>query len=372
MRYVTILFAAFCGLFLAVAPALAEPAPRALLVASGHGDGGRSRPGFEMDEFAQAWAVFRDNGFEVDVASPAGGAVQPDEYEADKSYNQRILADAAAMQALGQTIDTEAADPNAYSAIYVLGGGGAMFDLYADGALQALIARAYAQGAVVGGVCHGPAVLANVRLPGGRHLVEGRRVTGFSNAEEEMFGERWSASYPTLLETALRARGAAFEQGPAMLPHVVADGRLVTGQNPFSTARTVEAMVRALGREPARREPYADERSLILVGRFLAGERAQAAAELAAAPAAHDVMLIGIYGDILAAQAGQDAAKLRTALELMELAAARLWEPRLELSMASVERRLGNAAGARQRAERVLAREPANEPARRLLASLAE
>lgn len=370
MQRLLILFAALCSLIM---PQFASAAaPRALLLASGHGDGGRTRPGFEMDEFAQAWAVFRDNGFEVDVASPRGGRVEPDEYEADKSYNARILADAAAMRALGSTLTTAAADPGDYEAIYVLGGGGAMFDLYADPALQALIARAYAEGAVVGGVCHGPAVLANVRLPGGGYLVQGRRVTGFTNAEEEMFGERWSGSYPILLETAMRDRGARFEQGAAMLPHVVADGRLVTGQNPFSTARTVEAMISAAGRRPVAREPYADERSLILVGRFLAGERERAAAELAAAPSAHDVMLIGIYGDILAAQAGDDSAGLGTALELMELAAARVWEPRLELSMAGVERRLGRVAEARRRAERVLAREPTSEPARRLLAGLAE
>jgi hypothetical protein len=243
-----------------------------------------------------------------------------------------------------------------------------MFDLFNDPALQSLLADAYTAGAVVGGVCHGPAVLANVRFSDGRYLVAGRHVTGFSNAEERLFGERWSTSYPALLETALRARGARFESGAPMLPHVISDGRLVTGQNPFSTAMTVEAMLRALGREPRRRDLYPDERSLLLVSRFLGGNQA-VAAELAANPGAHDVMLIGIYGNILVQQAGSDRDKLRTALALMELAASHRWEPRLELSIASAEQKVGSTVEARRRVERVLQRDPQSESARRLLAS---
>ena len=357
-----------------LAPAVhAEPQARALLVVSGHGrDQGQTRPGFEMDEFAQAWAIFRDNGLAVDVASPAGGAVEPDEFERDKPYNIRILADPDAVRALTATLATSAVDPGAYAAVYVLGGGGAMFDLYADPALQALLGAAYEAGAVVGGVCHGPAVLANVRLSDGRALVAGRRVTGFTNAEEEVFGERWADTYPMLLENAMNASGARFEQGPLMLPHVVADGRLVTGQNPYSTAQTVEAMLTAMGRRPIAREPYADERSLLLVDRFLAGDTAGAAAALAAAPDAHDIPLIGIYGDIVAAQAGGDSDRLGTALALMELAGSRVWHPRLELAMAEVEHRLGRTPAARERTQRVLARRPDLEAARRLLTSLEE
>jgi putative intracellular protease/amidase len=354
-----------------ISPAVhAEPA-RVLLVVSGHGrDQGRTSPGFEMDELAQAWAVFRDNGFAVELASPAGGAVEPGEYEPDKSYNARLLADAEAMRWIGATRTTASVDPRDYAAIYVLGGGGAMFDLYADPALQALLARAYEAGAVVGGVCHGLAVFANVRLSNGAYLVEGRRLTGFTNAEEEVFGERWSATYPMLLQNALAARGALFEQAPLMLPHVVADGRIVTGQNPFSTALTVEAMLRAMGREPVAREPYADERSLLLVARFLRGERAEAVAALAARPEAHDIQLIGIYGDIVAATAGEDRDRLAAALALMEMAAARLFHPRLELAMAGVEQRLGRTPAARERLERVLERNPDMEAARQLLATL--
>src|SRR4028119_315747 len=111
MRSFFISLAVLFGMLLAP-PAQAEPASKILLVVSGHGrDQGRTRPGFEMDEFAQAWAVFRDNGFAVDVASPAGGAVEPDAFETDKPYNVRILADAEATRALAATRTTAGIDP---------------------------------------------------------------------------------------------------------------------------------------------------------------------------------------------------------------------------------------------------------------------
>lgn len=372
MRILLFAFILFCGALNSSA-VHAGPAQsgKILLVASGHGrDEGRTQPGFEMDEFAQAWAVFRDNGFEVELASPSGGPVQADKFDVGKPYNARALADPKAMRQLGATIATGSVDPSRYAAVYVLGGGGAMFDLFADPALQKLLAANYEAGGVVGGVCHGPAVFSAVRLSDGRFLVDGRRVTGFTNDEEKLFGERWSSSYPLLLETGLRDRGARFEQGAVMLPFVVADGRLVTGQNPFSTALTAEAMVRAMGREPITRQPYADERSLLLVARFLKGERQQAASELGAETKGYDVPLIGVYGDILAAQAGKDAARLETALSLMHLAASKVWHPRLELAIAGAEHRSGLTPAARRRVERVLEKKPDMAAARALLSSL--
>lgn len=370
MRLFLIFLLLACSL---AAPAFAAPAGKVLLVASGHGrDQGKARPGFEYDEFAQAWLVFRSSGFAVEVASPAGGAVEADAYEADKPYNARVLADPAARAALAATRATASVQAGEHDAIYLLGGGGAMFDLAADPALKALLASAWEKGAVIGGVCHGPAVLADVRLAGGRFLVEGRRVTGFTNAEEAAFGERWSKSYGRLLEDGLKGAGARFEQGPVMLPHVVADGRLVTGQNPFSTALAAEAMIRATGREPAPRTPWSDERSLLLVGRMLAGRQAEAEAELAAAPDAHDLMLIGMYGNQLAAQAAGDPAQAEKALAIMQLAAARVWHPRLELAMAEAERSAGRMPQARERLRRLLTRQPDLTPARRLLEAMPE
>lgn len=367
MRLVKIGLALVCSIFLA-APAIAAPVKKVLIVVSSEGrDHGKTRPGFEFDEFAQAWSIFTANGFEVEVASPAGGAAEADEFERDKVYNAPVVANLQAQKWLSATKATRSVAAAAYAGVYVIGGGGAMFDVFRDKALHKLLAESYEAGAILGGVCHGPAVFANVRLSSGSPLVKGRRITGFTNAEESGFGKRWASSYPVFLETALEAQGAIFEQAGVMLPFVVADGRLVTGQNPFSTALSVEAMITAMGKIPVARTPYPDERSLLLVAKYLDGKAEEAGAELAAAPESYDAMLIGIYGTIVAGEAGAGADRLAEGLGLMELAVSRVSNPRLEMAMAETEHRLGRASAAKARINRILAVAPEHEGARKLL-----
>ena len=63
----------------------------------------------------------------------------------------------------------------------------------------------------------------------------GRHMTGFCDEEEAAFGKRRAAQFPFALEARLRELGAQWQEAPLMMPKVVVDGRLVTGQNPFST-----------------------------------------------------------------------------------------------------------------------------------------
>lgn len=358
---------------LAPASLCAAPAQQVLLVVSSHGkDHGRAQPGFEFDEFAQAYTLFRDNGLEVDVASPQGGKVEADPYDPKKPYNARVLGDEQAMAKLGATRATGSVQPGNYAAVFVIGGKGAMFDLPKDTALQALIARIYEAGGVIGAVCHGPAALVDVRLADGSLLVAGKAVTGFTNEEEMLFGKTWAKTYAFLLEDALRARGARFAEADIMLPFVQVDGRIVTGQNPFSTPLAVEATLRAMGRTPTVRAPYADERSLQLIARFLKGETAWAKAELAAQRQDYDASLIGMYGYARTQDPAADTQVLAAALALMELAAPYFATPRLELAMAQTEHRLGSTAAARQRIEKLLAQKPDMEEAKTFLATLKE
>lgn len=317
------------------------PAPRVLIVVSGHGaDAGKTRPGFEMDELAQAYAVFADNGLSVDIASPAGGTVTADEHDPDKPYNKRFLGDAAAVAKLGQTRALAKVVTEDYAAVFLVGGKGAMFDLPVNADLKTLLAKTHDAGGVVGAVCHGPAALANVPLAGGKTLVRGRRVTGFSNEEELLFGKRWAAQFPVLLEDGLRGAGGQFSAAPMMLSHVVMDGKLVTGQNPYSTPAAAEAVVRAMGRTPVARQPWSDERSIALVGRILAGEGAEARRLLAAAPGDYDVALIAMWGFYRAKAAGNDRAALARAVEVMEIAQPHYAEPRLAAAITENRTRL--------------------------------
>lgn len=355
-------------LLLLVLPAFAWASPTVLIVLSGEGrDAGKTRPGYEFDELSQAWLIFKANGLSVQVASPQGGAIEADKYNPDEPFNAALLADAGAMDQLANTRrigDLHASD---YAAIYVVGGKGAMFDLPTHQPLQRLLAQAWDSGAVIAAVCHGPAALVDVRLADGSALVAGRRMTGFTNEEEALFGKKWSADFPWLLEDALRERGARWDEAPLMMRKAIVDGRLVTGQNPYSTPAVAEAIVRALGREPVARTPWRDELSLALVEQLRAGDISGAIAMLAQAPARYHVEFIGILGYYQALAAGDDAVQLRPALQTMTLAMPYMPEPRLKLAAADAHLRLGERDQARRLVLQALEDAPGMEQAEALL-----
>ena len=53
--------------------------------------------------------------------------------------------------------------------------------------------------------------------------------------------------FPWLLKDRLRERGGLFRAGPPWQSHVVADGNLITGQNPASSRAATERTLGALG-----------------------------------------------------------------------------------------------------------------------------
>jgi putative intracellular protease/amidase len=346
-------------------PAVA--ADKVLIVLSGEGrDGGKTRPGYEFDELSQAWLVFKANGLAVDVASPRGGAVEADKYNPDEPFNAALLADEAAMRTLADTRATADIEADDYAAVYVVGGKGAMFDLPTDPALRRLLADAWEAGAVVAAVCHGPAALADVRLSDGSLLVAGRAMTGFSNEEETVFGKQWAKEFPWLLETALRERGARWSNAPLMMPHLVVDGRLVTGQNPYSTVLVAEAIVRGTGRTPVARAPWRDEATMALAEQLYAGDAQGAARTLAAEPARFHVELLGALGHYqgLAATTSEG---LRMALQVLELALPHFADPRMKVSAAGLHVKLGQPAKARALLLQALEAKPGLEQAETLL-----
>ncbi|WP_086606275.1 type 1 glutamine amidotransferase domain-containing protein [Erythrobacter donghaensis] len=339
VRWITLFCALLLGAFQAHA---ATPTDRVLLVVSSHGrDDGKTQPGFEMDELSQAWLVLRANGFRVDIASPAGGAVVADEHDPAKPYNAAFAADAEALRKLAQTLPLSADMNGQYAAIMVIGGKGAMFDLPFSQLLQSLLVETEARGGVVAAVCHGPAVFARIRNADGTHWISGRRVTGFADEEEQMFGKQWVPHFPFLLESELRRLGADVSDAPIMLPHVVTDGRLVTGQNPFSVAAAADAVVAARGKTPAPRELWPDERSLALVAQAVAGDAAPLAAGLQQ-DGRIDVPLVAIWGYYRALQAKGDPAMLAPALKVMELARPHFPEPQLDAAIAEARAALAN------------------------------
>jgi putative intracellular protease/amidase len=205
-----------------------------------------TKTGFWLEELAAPYQEFVKAGARVDIASPRGG-MPPADPKSGVEPSPAVLAfqaDAGAQAKLKASL--RLADvKDAYDAYFVVGGHGVMWDLAENPALSTLLGRAYEGGKVVAAVCHGPAALVNVRLSGGKSILAQRRVTGFSNAEEEAVG--LAQVVPFALETELRERGGKYESGPLWQPFAVRDGRLVTGQNPASSALAAQQTLQALG-----------------------------------------------------------------------------------------------------------------------------
>lgn len=235
--------------------------------------------GYELTELARAYYVFVANGYAVDVASPQGGKA-PVNIDAEdmQAIDHAFLADPVAQHKTAETLALTEVRPEHYAAVYFVGGKGAMFDFPDNPEMQRIVSAIHGRG-VVGAVCHGPAALFNVRLPDGRRLVEGRAMTGFTDAEELFLNENAREVFPFLLQERAQQLGARFVEGEMYLDHTVADGRLVTGQNPWSTWSVAEGMIRALGHAPVPRAATAEELSVRLLARYRSEGLAAALAE---------------------------------------------------------------------------------------------
>lgn len=226
-----------------------------LMVLTSHdqlGDTGK-KTGFWLEEFAAPYYVLKDAGHSITLASPKGG--QPpldpksDEADAQTDATRRFKSDAEAKAQLASTKMLSDIEADAFDAVFYPGGHGPLWDLAEDKHSKALIESTLAADKPVALVCHAPAVLKNVTAPDGSPLVRGRKVTGFTNAEEEAVG--LTEVVPFLLEDELKRQGANFSKVGNFEPHVERDGLLITGQNPPSSEPAAEALLEVLSREKA-------------------------------------------------------------------------------------------------------------------------
>ncbi len=220
-----------------------------LMVVTSHdklGDTGK-KTGFWLEEFAAPWYVFRDAGADVTIASPAGG--QPpldpvsDTPEGQTDATHRFKADPAAQQALANTVRLADVDAQDFDAVFYPGGHGPMWDLAEDPQSITLIEAFAAAGKPIAAVCHAPGVLRHATIAG-RPLVEGRHVTGFANSEEEAVG--LTDIVPFLVEDELQRLGGRYQKVSDWQSLAVTDGKLITGQNPASSAAAAAALLELL------------------------------------------------------------------------------------------------------------------------------
>ena len=221
---------------------------RILIVVTSHDRLGATgeKTGFWLEELAAPYYVFADAGLAVDIASPHGGAAPYDPKSLDRQDSrpkavERFLADETAKAKVEATLELDAIEPGTYDAVFVAGGHGTMWDLPDSAALATLLGETFDRGAAVAAVCHGPAGLVGARRKDGKPIVAGRKLTAFTNAEEEAV--KLTGIVPFLLESRLRELGAVFAAAPLFQPHAVRDGNLVTGQNPASSERAAELVL---------------------------------------------------------------------------------------------------------------------------------
>ncbi len=221
---------------------------RALIVVTSHkqlGDSGKST-GYYLPEVAHPYLVLKDNGFKIDVASPAGGEAPMDPKSKDLKdpQNKKFMDDKSCANSLKNTLKLSGIKPDNYSVIMFAGGHGTMWDFPDDKDMQRLSKKIYENGGIVAAVCHGPAALVNLKLSNGKYLVSGKKVSTFTNEEESEM--KLDKTVPFLLESKLKERGATIEKVPNWKPKVVVSERLITGQNPASAEGVGKAIAGAV------------------------------------------------------------------------------------------------------------------------------
>ncbi|MER8634249.1 type 1 glutamine amidotransferase domain-containing protein [Mesorhizobium opportunistum] len=203
--------------------------------------------GFWLDEFAAPYYVFKDAGAEVTLASPKGGQPPIDPKSDDPGHQTeamtRFKKDVKTQQILARTEKVGGLEADSFDAVFYPGGHGPMWDLVSDENSIRLIEDFYASHKPVAAVCHGPAVLQKVTY-NGQPIVQGKRVTGFTNSEEDAV--HLTNVVPFLVEDELKRLGGHYEKAGDWVDFTVVDGHLITGQNPSSSGSAAKELLKLL------------------------------------------------------------------------------------------------------------------------------
>ena len=221
-----------------------------LFVLTSHSQLGNTdqKTGFWIEEFASPYYVLSDAGADITIASPAGGQppVDPksEAEEAQSTATLRFFKDMVAIDKVAYSLKLSDVKPEEYDAVFYPGGHGPLWDLATDKTSIKLIEDFYNTQKPIAFVCHAPAALVNVKAENGEPLVKGKKVTGFTNTEEEAVG--LSKIVPFLLEDELKNLGAHYSKGDDWSSFTQQDGLLITGQNPGSSEEVAKLLLKIL------------------------------------------------------------------------------------------------------------------------------
>lgn len=212
------------------------------------------KTGLHYEEMATPYYYFKEQGFEVDIASTAGGKapIDPSSFETDAISVEKFKEDQEAQGKINNTINISNVNVDNYDGAYIPGGHGTMWDMPDHEALIKVLETFWAQGKPIASVCHGPAAFVNIKDENGEYIVKDRDVNCFTDAEEVKVEK--DDIVPFLLETRLRENGGKFTNAGLFEACSVRDGNLITGQNPASAIGVAEKLNDAIQESASKRE----------------------------------------------------------------------------------------------------------------------
>ncbi|WP_026838657.1 type 1 glutamine amidotransferase domain-containing protein [Gillisia sp. JM1] len=207
-----------------------------------------NKTGFWIEEFAAPYYILTDAGYDVTLASPQGGQppIDPNSETEDAATEdtKRFDKDKKTQEVLANTKKLEDVDQKDFDAVFYPGGHGLLWDLVENKTSKKLIESFLANDKPISFVCHAPAILKNIQDANGNALVKGRNVTGFTNGEEKAV--QLTDIVPFLIEDMMKEKGANYSKIGDWEPYALEDGLLITGQNPASSTKVADLLMKKL------------------------------------------------------------------------------------------------------------------------------
>jgi len=205
--------------------------------------------GLWLSELTHIYHTTKEKDWAVTIASPKGGTIPIDPESLKPLVLDKITRDyyksPAFMEELNHSKSLAEVENEPFDCVYLAGGHATMYDFPDDKTLQSIIAKQYETGKMIAAICHGVGGLLNVKLPDGKYLITGKKLTGFDWFEESI--ARRKREVPFNLEAALKERGVIYDKAfIPMTSQVVVDGNLITGQNPFSSKEMAKVVIKEL------------------------------------------------------------------------------------------------------------------------------
>lgn len=227
-----------------------ETMKKILFVITSHNELGSTgeKTGVWLEEFTAPYYFLKEHGVEITLASPKGGQppIDPKSELSDfqTASTRKFAEDITTQNIFSKTVKLETVNHNDYDAVFYTGGYGPLWDLSENKTSIALIESFYNNSKPIGSVCHGPAIFKNTKDADDKPLVQGKKVTAYSNSEEAAIN--FTEIVPFSVEDMLKENGGVYSKGEDWNAYAVEDGLLVTGQNPASSELVANLLLNKL------------------------------------------------------------------------------------------------------------------------------